>query len=64
MRTRYDARTGELPEDVPQVAGLMREDVPWVSRSGKKRSVVSRSRGKTTGDTRSTSPRPGDRSSS
>ena len=63
-RTTYDARTGELPEDVPQIPELMKEDVPWPSRSGKSRSAGSRSRGKRTGDTRSTSPRAGDRSSS
>ena len=63
-RTTHDACTGELPEDVPQIPELMREDVPWPSRSGKSRSAGSRSRGKKTGATRSTSPRPVDRSSS
>ena len=63
-RTTYDARTGELPEDVPQVPELMREDVPWPSPSGKSRSAGSRSRGKRTGGTRSTSPQAADRSSS
>jgi hypothetical protein len=64
VRADYDAHTGELPEDVPQVPELMREDQPWPSRSGRKRSAGSRSRGKRTGDTRSTSLRAVARSSS
>ena len=64
VRVFYDPATGELPEDVPQVPELMWEDIPWPSPLAKRRSAGSRSRGKKTGGTRSTSPRAGDRSSS